>query len=746
MAAKPSATERALKQIEEQVTCGICLEPYTQPKLLNCFHVFCEKCLRPLALQGQQGQSVNCPHCRQTTTLPPSGIPGLQGAFYILHLFDIQDTLQKVSSTSQTQCQKCKKREAASYCRSCGFVCQRCKETHQEWEELSSHEIISLSTLAEDVATLIPPLRKTLLCSQHPTKVADLYCDTCDEVICRDCIIRVHRDHHYDLVTDAFSKHKDVIVASLQPVEQQLTSIGKAMESLDTRCAEVVEQKEAVVTQIDTTIRQLVQALEVRRAELVSEVEQVSQQKLKCLAAQREQFELMEAQLRSCRDFVQDSLRTGSEAEILAMKKPVVKQINDLTSNFKPETLAPVEKADQKFTHSQVELTKACQQFGKVYCHHVFPEKCVATGPGSQVAVVGETATVSLQTVDGEGEACETREESVSCEVVSSDGLSRVRAAVKRREENKYEISYQPQHRGRHQLHIRVEGKHILNSPFTVPVLPNLTAPTNTIGGLQWPWGIALSEGGEIIVAENGGHCISIISTGGEKKSFGSKGSGYGQLNRPEGVAIDTQGNILICDYENDRIQKFSPTGKFLQSVGTNGNGPLQFSRPVGIAVHPHTHKVYVADKGNNRIQVLNSDLTYSSSFGKQGSSEGKFNLPYDVSFDSSGRVYVADRNNCRIQVFSADGQYVQQFGRRGGGDDELNEPASIAVDSNDIVYVTEYGNNCVSIFTSKGEFVTTFGTKRTGPAQFNLPYGVALDKNSTVYVSDTNSNRLQVF
>ena len=739
MAAKPSATERALKQIEEQVTCGICLEPYTQPKLLNCFHVFCEKCLRPLVLQGQQGQSVNCPHCRQTTTLPPSGVPGLQGAFYIHHLFDIQDTLQKVSSTSQTQCQKCKKREAASYCRSCGFVCQRCKETHQEWEELSSHEIISLSTLAEDVATLVPPLRKTLLCSQHPTKVADLYCDTCDEVICRDCIIRVHRDHHYDLVTDAFHKHKDVIVASLQPVEQQLTTIGKAVEGLDTRCAEVVEQKEAVVTQIDTTIRQLVQALEVRRAELVSEVEHVSQQKLKCLAAQRQQFELMEAKLRSCRDFVQDSLRTGSEAEILAMKKPVVKQMNDLTSSFKPETLAPVERADQKFTHSQAELTKTCQQFGEVYCCPVCPEKCVATGPGSQVAVVGETATVSLQTVDGEGEACETREESVSCEVVSSDGLSQVRATVKRREESKYEISYQPWHRGRHQLHIQVEGKHILNSPFTVLVLPNLTAPTNKTEGLKGPWGIALSEGGDMIVAEHNGHCISIISANGEKKSFGSYGSVPGQFSHPKGVAIDTQGNILVCDYENDRIQKFSPTGKFLQSVGTKGSGPLQFYEPIGIAVHPHTHTVYVADKGNHRIQVLNSDLTYSSSFGKKGTREGELNMPYDISFDSSGRVYVAEHSNHRIQVFSADGQHVQQFGRKGKGDGELDRPSSIAVDSTDgFVYIGEYGNNRVSIFTIKGEFIKSF-------TQFNGPK-LALDKNGTLYVNCTYGKGLQVF
>ena len=564
-------------------------------------------------------------------------------------------------------------------------------------------------------------------------------------MICCDCIIQVHHDHHYDLVTDAFPKHKDVIVASLQPVEQQLAAIGKAVEGLDTQCAEVVEQKEAVVTQIDATIRQLVQALEVRRAELVSEVEQVSQQKLKCLAAQREQFELKEAQLRSCCDFVQDSLCTGSEAEILAMKKPVVKQINNLVSSFNPEMIILPEQTSLKFIHHHLELTKACQQFGKVYRCHVCPEKCVATGPGSQVAVVGETATVSLQTVDGEGEACETREENVSCELCSSDGLSRVRSTVKRRGENKYEISYRPWHRGQHQLHIRVKDKHIMNSPFTVPVLPNLTAPAIIIG-LQRPWGIALSEGEKIIVAENGSHCILIISSNGEKISYGSKGSAPCQFNCPEGVAVDVQGNILVSDYRNSRVLKVSPTGKLLQTVGSKSNGPLQFSYPRGIAVHPHTHKIYVADSGNGRIQVLNSDMTHFSNFGRKGTSEGEFSQPYDVSFDSLGRVYVVDHYSHRIQVFSANGQYMQQFGRRGGGDGELNQPTSIAIDANDLVYVSEYGNNRVSVFNSKGEFITTFGVKGTGPAQFCGPCGIAVDKNGTIYVSDTYNHRLQVF
>ena len=104
MAAKPStAAEKALHKIQEQVTCGICLEPYTQPKLLKCFHVFCEKCLQSLVRAGRQ--SVTCPHCRQETPLVEGGVSALQGAFYIHYLFDIQDALQKVSSSARNTMQ-----------------------------------------------------------------------------------------------------------------------------------------------------------------------------------------------------------------------------------------------------------------------------------------------------------------------------------------------------------------------------------------------------------------------------------------------------------------------------------------------------------------------------------------------------------------------------------------------------------------------------------------------------------------
>ena len=545
---------------------------------------------------------------------------------------------------------------------------------------------------------------------------------------------------------ESFAKQEKVIVDSFKPVGEQIAMLERAVESVNTRCAAVVEQKTAVVAEICTAMAHLRQALEVRETELVGQAEQIAQQKLKTLAAQRDGFELQLGQLRSCQDFVEESRRTCSQGEILRMKSPLVKQVKDLTGSFKPETLWLAEQADMVFAHRLPELVKTCQQFGKVYCHPVAPEKCRALGEGiEKVATRGQTVAVSVQALDREGEAYLRPVGSLRCELVASDGSSRVRGTVKRRNQNIYDISYQPQVTGEYQLHILIEEHPILNSSFTVTVLPNFTAPANVIGDLKEPRGIAIREGGEVVVSQWRSDCVSIISGDGEKKSFGKLGSGPGEFIGPTGVAIDTGGNILVADASN-RIQQFSSTGKHLRTVGTEGNGPLQFQFPRGITVHPHTGKVYVTDSNNHRIQVLNSNLTYSSSFGKKGSNNGEFDNPYDISTDREGNVYVADSENHRIQVFTADGVYLRQFGKKGEGEGELKQPVGIAIDSGNVVYVSEWGNNRVSIFSSDGKFIKSFGRRGNGPMEFSSPQGLAIDKKGTLYVSDQDNNRIQIF
>ena len=90
----------------------------------------------------------------------------------------------------------------------------------------------------------------------------------------------------------------------------------------------------------------------------------------------------------------------------------------------------------------------------------------------------------------------------------------------------------------------------------------------------------------------------------------------------------------------------------FTELVGSSNreNGPLNFDSAKGIAVHPTTGQIFIADRDNDRIQVLNKDLTYSHSFGSAGTDPEKFNDPCDVAIDSKGHVYVADCWNHAIK------------------------------------------------------------------------------------------------
>ena len=747
MAEPMSAAERALKKLDDQLVCSICLESFTDPKLLQCFHVFCNDCLKPMVqLEDQNRLSLRCPNCRRSTLLPENGVFGLQPAFHIHHLFEIQDALRKVKQGQEgqrTQCEKCKKREANGFCRDCGkFVCETCIEVHNTWEEYSTHKVISLEQLKSDATEMVSPTRKILYCSKHPGKELDLFCETDQELICRDCIVKTHRDHQYDLVSEAFPKHRDTIASHLEPVSQQLNTVNKAIQDLGAVHAQIMDQRLAIEADIQRKTRQLHEVLEVRKTVLIGQLDQMTQQKLKTLSIQRDELELIQTQLRSCLEFVGDSLKTGSEGEILAIEKPVVQQVKKMCAEFNPNNLPPQEHADMALAASS-ELLPACQQFGQIYSA-VRPEMCYATDKGLEVATVGEQCTVTVHAIDAQG-SIYTKSllpNSISCVLVPSSNAERIYFRVKPAETNEYKIDYRPTHRGRHQLHVKVWDQDIRGSPFTVVALRNIEAPSRAIAVPSGAWGVAVNKIGQIIIADYGGHCISIYSPSGERvKFFGESGSAPGQFTYPHGIAVDKTGNIFVVDGGNHRIQKFEANGRFVASIGSRGDKPLQFSNPVGIGIS-RSNKVYICDRGNDRIQILNPDLTFSASFGSKGSGDGQFKWPWDVAFDSQENVYIADNGHYCIQVFTEDGHFMRKFGKKGGGDGELSNAVSVAIDSDDVVYVAEQSNHRISLFSSEGHFFRSFGKKDDIAGQLQ---GIAVDTNGLVYVTDYGNKCLHI-
>ena len=690
--------EEALKKLEKQLNCSICLDIFTDPKLLQCFHVYCRQCLVPLVGRDQQGHlGLSCPTCRRVTPIPDRGVAGLQSAFHINHLLELRESFQKVEDPA--------------------------------------------ATLQGAAPTDVNPVKKVRHCFDHEGKELELYCETCGELICWRCIAKggKHREHDYEELDQAFKKYRQEITSSLEPMEKQVTIIKKALAQLDTCCGEISDQRAATAVNIHVTFRRLREVLNVRETELIDQLDCATQEKLKGLAAQRDQIETTLALLCSCLHFIRESLKPGNEEDVLMMKTNTANQVDELTTPFQPDMLEPNTKADMIFS-ALADLTASCENYGQVFSPgSPDPSKCHITGNGPDLKLSLETSTAILQVINFEGEACKVPIKVLECELVSKITGTRASCSMERRGQSQYEISYQPTIKGRHQLHIKVEGQHIRGSPFCVAVkmpVDKLGTPILTIDRLEFPRGVAVSQRGEVVVTEEDGHFVSVFSPNGEKiRSFGTKGLGHGQFRCPRGVAVDSEENILVADCYNHRIQKFTAEGKFLAAVGTEGSGRLQFKCPFCIVYNTNSNKVYIADTENNRIQVLNSDLTFSESFGKGGSGKGQFNSPTGIACDSTGKVYVADTNMKRIQVFTPEGNFLRMFDTWMCG--QRWPPYFIAIDTSDMIYLSIYANEHICLFTSEGQFVTSFGRGLKNPR------GLAVDNSGVLYVCDSNCVKL---
>ena len=706
--------KKTLKKVEEELNCSICLDTYSDPKLLQCLHAYCCKCLVKLVVRGQQGQQIlTCPFCRHDTPVPANGVAGLQPAFQINHFLEIMEEHKKAAENPPASAEKAER----------------------------------------DSTSLTSRDKVQICCREHAGKEVELFCETCGEPVCVKCAIKglggKHHSHDCGELDKAFERYKVEVTASLEPMEKQVTTITKALAQLDTRCAEISDQQAAVEAYVHATFGRLQHILDTRKTELISQLHNITQRKLKKLAVQRDQLETTLAQLSSCLGFMRESLKTGSQEEVLSIKSSVVKQVKELTTTFPPDMLKPSTEANTIFSASEDAFAITCQNIWLVSAPgSPDPLKCHVTGKGIEAAVVGEISTAVLQAIDFNGQPCTEPIQLSEYVLVSELSGTRTRGSVERKAQSQYEVNYQPTIKGRHQLHVRVEGQHIRGSPFTISAkspVEELDTPILTLHGLKEPWGVAINQRGEAIVAEYDGHCVSVFSPSGKKlRTFGTRGSGQGQFWSPRGVAVDGEGNILVTDTGNHRIQKFTPEGQFITAVGADGTGPLQFVNPTDIVLNAANKKVYVTD--NRYVQVLNSDLTLSGSFGKPGTGKGQFDRPRGIACNSTGKVYVVDDDNHGVQVFTAEGKFLKMFGKCGAGRGKLLGPEGITIDSNDMVYVGEWSNNRVSVFTSEGVFVTSFGSLGVGPGQFFYPCGLAVDDSGVVYVCDSGNHRVQIF
>ncbi len=211
---------------------------------------------------------------------------------------------------------------------------------------------------------------------------------------------------------------------------------------------------------------------------------------------------------------------------------------------------------------------------------------------------------------------------------------------------------------------------------------------------------------------------------------WGTEGSGDGQFNNPQGIALNSSGDVYIADQYNHRIQKFDPDGTFVTKWGSSGGGPGQFHNAGAVAVGPDGD-VFVGDASSMRLQRFDSGGAFEAEWGSAPS--------YGLATDGLGNVFSADVTWGNIQKFHSSGTFITQWSATGYS-------GSLAVDGSGNVYVLALNDNVVRKYSSTGTLLAQWGGYGSGPGQFSFPEGIAVDGAGNVYASDTFNYRVQKF
>lgn len=251
----------------------------------------------------------------------------------------------------------------------------------------------------------------------------------------------------------------------------------------------------------------------------------------------------------------------------------------------------------------------------------------------------------------------------------------------------------------------------------------------------------------------------------------------------PQGIAVGSPGNLYVADTVNNSIRKVSLVGTnwvvatlagssnrdvYGSADGTNGNA--RFYQPQGIAVDTGGN-LYVADTLNNTIRKVSSVgtnwvvSTLAGLAGTNGSADGtnkaaRFNGPVAIAADTNGNLYVADFNNNTIRKITPAGtnwvvSTLAGLAGSGGSADGTNSaarfnlPDGVAVDGAGNLYVSDSGNNTIRklkpvgtnwVVTSLAGMVGATGSANGvgNSALFNVPYGIGVDAAGSLYISDS--------
>ena len=632
--------EPLVENLKKQVTCSICLDTYTDPKILSCFHTFCCKCLEKHARKTHRQGKFRCPECQAEIDLPEG------------NRFDRLPT---------------------------SFI---------------HNSLLGLLETEDREVLLKPPF-----CSQHKKERLRYFCSSCEACICPVCFAEDHRGHDFDVIEKAVQEDKKYIMLNVDTIKEKANLFREEIGKLE-KTSEDVEMIIAIAKQdVSEAAQHVITKTRQQEKQLLESLEMTRKKRIERINSAKHELESLVKQMNQAVQFAENLVQRSSALDIIQTMTALKQKFEELRGVEVPKhhqtTFAKFNAASQqdlKLGFIQLAAESIVKGLDQTFQAGVEAEftLCPNTSEGEisnqadlndQVELlIKPTEDVTNVTVHEKGDGNLTVKftpkvpGAYSVEVkINGEKLSTspFPLAVKERQlvvVGELDLKFNQGQEFKRQTGIAV------NTQGDIAVVDNLghcvfvfnkegncskqigkegTHP----GQFKYPYDVLFLNNNELLIADQANNRIQHINiqTGSVVKTFGKKGEGKGHFKNPLRIRLDDTERIVVSEFSNNRVQVMSKEGEALFTIGDSG--PERLSEPYCCISYKNIF--LVTERDNHAIKAFDSSNTFLYQFGEKGNQDGQFNGACGMCFDGSNNLLVCDYDNNRVQQFSLDGRFT---------------------------------------------------------------------------------------
>ena len=449
--------------------CLKCSQPYHDPRMLSCCHSFCAHCIQSLITECTGPNSITCPSCHETTTVPIGGIINLPNNFGLNN--KKSDIFRKIYSNPSPPCDSCAKNSSMVFCTDCkDLLCKQCWDAHQLVRSIRMHSYFTLdearSMTQDTLAKSIPSFTHT--CQDHTDQRLDFYCRECIIPVCVKCTVINHKDHPVIDIQSQVDSKKATLCESLKSFQDAQQQLKKVLISGEEIKMKIQSRKCEVDTIIRQTFATLQKLLHEREEALLAQSSEVANAKEARLSCQLDGIQHLFENMTFCESLVTSAVGEYNDVELLSVAHTLQTRAKQLQQEFSEMSLEVNESPTISVDINTDELATKIANVGIVF-GEISPNNTTAVMPFG--AAVGKEYKVQVILKDCTGKQLSKRGAIVKGRLAGIEkNNTNIPAITTDCGDGTYFVSLMPQQLGRHKFFLTIKDQPIQDSPFIVSV------------------------------------------------------------------------------------------------------------------------------------------------------------------------------------------------------------------------------------------------------------------------------------